>query len=232
MMGLLKRTDSWNQVVSLDLETKVLAPDQFLSGERILAAGISYRVGKEIKSKVVMLENDTEQAELELLERLGHELYVANPLVLLGYNITGYDFPLLLMKIKKYDDWQKSKAAPGTRAQFSRDYWHLKDALTRSVIFDVMHAARYRIGRHDNVPPKYLKLSDVIAHSMFSGLPLKKCKGIAASDASESKGEKIFRMWKEKDPLLTEYLIGDVHDTLMIAEELFSKDISVKPFLP
>jgi len=222
LMYLLKRKGSWNQAVSLDLETKILKDGDFLTGEPVLAAGLAYRIGDEVRTKAIMLEDESKEAELALLEKLGHELHVANPLVILGYNMTGYDFPLLLLKIKQYDDWQKAQAPKGQKANFSRDYWHLKDALTRSIVFDVMHAARYRIGRHDNAPPKYLKLSDVIGHGMFCSLPLKKCKGITAADGAESKGEKIYRMWREKDTDLARYLEGDVHDTLLIAERIFN----------
>lgn len=228
LASLLQKRGAWSQVVSIDLETKITRPEDFLSGERILAAGMAFRAGEKVVAKTIVLEEETDEAELRILERFGRELGAARPLVLLGYNVTGYDFPLLLLKIKQYDSWQRSQVPQGQKAHFSRDYWALKDALTRPVVLDAMHLARYRIGRHDNAPPKYLKLSDVIGHELFCHLPLMRCKGLTQADGAESKGDKIYRMWKEKDPDFEKYLKGDVHDTLLIAEHLLLGDRAPK----
>jgi DNA polymerase elongation subunit (family B) len=223
VVDVVKESGSWGRVASIDLETKILSPTDFLSNERVLAAGVSWRTGDKVTTKTILLAQDTDEAESALLEQLGTVLASINPLVLAGYNISGYDFPLLCLKLKQYEGFLRAKLAPGEKPVYPKGYWALKDALTRSFILDVMHAARFEIAARDNTTAKYLKLSAVLEHAMFSDLPLMKKKHLAEGTAgdSASKGDKIWRMWLDKDPKLLEYLEADTHDTLLVTERLF-----------
>ncbi|MFH1199664.1 MAG: hypothetical protein V1708_01205, partial [Candidatus Micrarchaeota archaeon] len=222
IVAVIQKYGAWGQVVSIDLETKVLRPEDFLSNERVLAAGISVRgFDGMVHTQTATLEEDSDESEFALMEKLGRMLEPIHALVLAGYNISGYDFPLLCLKLKRYDDYQRAKAAPGEKLKFPREYWALKDALTRAYILDIMHVARFKVAKHDGTSARYLKLKDVIAHPMFSALPLMKKKDLGEGDGEKNKGEVIYGMWKDRDARLVEYLEGDVHDTLLIAEELF-----------
>ncbi len=256
IMDIIKSRGQWGRVVSLDLETKVLE-GEFLSNERILAAGIAYREGEIVKHGVAMLDEETDESEFLLLKKVGSFFTQVRPLVLLGYNISGYDYPLISMKLKQWGDHlathgenglefrvqslesrvprpkpQDTKSetrdpglktldpGPKTKIRFPPEYWALKDALTRSYILDIMHVARFAIAKQDNTTPKYLSLEKVIGHPMFAEVPLMRKKHLAG-EVKEEKGKKIYEMWKNKDPHLSEYLNADVHDTLLIAERLF-----------
>jgi len=224
IVEILKEAKAWNQVVSVDLETKILDQKDFLTNERILAVGVSWRTPNGVECRTIVLDEDSDEAEFRLLENVGRIFMEVRPLVMVGYNICGYDFPLLNIKMKKYDDWlrQNTPVDSSTGKQiYPKEYWALKDALTRSYVLDIMHVSRFRIARHDNAPPKYLKLKDVLEHEIFSHLALKKKKHLAEGDAQQNKGEKVFSLWQNKDPALVEYLEADVHDTLLIAEEIF-----------
>ncbi|HII53440.1 hypothetical protein COT30_02545 [Candidatus Micrarchaeota archaeon CG08_land_8_20_14_0_20_49_17] len=220
IMDIVKSRRQWGRVVSLDLETKVLE-GEFLSNERILAAGIAYREGGIVKHGVAMLDEETDESEFLLLKKVGSFFTQVRPLVLLGYNISGYDYPLISTKLKQWGDHSaKHGEKRDGKPIFPQEYWALKDALTRSYILDLMHVARFAIAKQDNTTPKYLSLEKVIDHPMFAEVPLMRKKHLAGEVKAE-KGKKIYEMWKNNDQHLSEYLNADVHDTLLIAEKLF-----------
>jgi DNA polymerase elongation subunit (family B) len=221
----IKAHGSWHRVVSIDLETKITKKEDFLSGERILAVGMARRMASGIESRTFTLKEETDEAEIALLYEAARYLQEARPLVLLGYNISGYDFPLLCLKLKWHDDLLRNRSTDG-KPVFPREYWALKDALTRTYILDLMHPLRFEIARHDKATPKYKSLADVVDHQCYASLPLMRRKQLASSSSQEGKGARIYSMWKAKDPDFERYLEGDVHDVLVLAECLYGAGIT------
>ena len=150
VVDVIRQNNAWHRVVCIDLETKVEGGN-FLAGERLLAVGLARRNAGQIEVKTLRLEEESDEAEFALLERLAEQLALMRPLVLLGYNISGYDFPFLILKMKKYDEYLKAKAVQEGRekAAYSKAYWAFKDALTRAYILDVMHPLRFEVAKHD-----------------------------------------------------------------------------------
>ncbi len=212
-----------SRIISFDLETKIQSPDDFLTNETILAIGMARRISKdEIEKKIFVLEDETEGSQEKLLEQCAQYLNLVRPLILVGYNICGYDFPLMLLKLKWYEQIKKRKN-PDQKAYLPKEYWALKDALTRSYILDIMHPLRFTVAQYDNTTPKYQKLEYIISHPMCQNLNLLNTKKLAHGSSTQNKGEKIYQLWQQKHPDLSNYLQGDVHDVLVLAEELFLK---------
>jgi len=212
---------AWHRAVSIDLETKIEKKADFLTGERLLAIGLARRAGSSVEVKTFTLKDESDAAEIELLYEAARWLAPVRPLILLGYNIAGYDYPLLNMKLKWHDDLLRARVPEGERPVFPREYWALKDALTRSYVLDMMHPLRYAIAAHDNATPKYKSLSDVVSHARFEKVALMRRKQLAAGTDTENKGKVIYELWKSHNPDFERYLEGDVHDVLLLAEELF-----------
>ena len=256
---------AWHRAVSIDLETKIEKKSDFLSGERLLGIGFARRAGGKVETKMLRLEDDTDEAEVKLLDEAAKWLYNVRPLLLLGYNISGYDYPLLALKVKWYDDRGRAACKEGEKPVFPREYWALKDALTRAFVLDMMHSLRYSMARHDGNTAKYRSLAYSVAHPMFAHVPLMRRKELADPDASVNanantqgsgnadgqlpaganaaahgglplagtdpapphkdkqmdKGKKLYEMWKTHDPSFESYLEGDVHDVLLLAEEIY-----------
>jgi DNA polymerase elongation subunit (family B) len=215
----------WHRVVSIDLETKIEKKEDFLSGERLLAVGLARRAGAQVELKTIKLKDDSDDAEIELINETAKWLHPVKPLILLGYNITGYDYPLLCLKLKWYDDLLRKRAGEGNKPVFPREYWALKDALTRAFILDMMHPIRYALAEAEGSTPKYRSLADVVAHQKYEKVALMRRKGLAAGNSTEHKGQLIYRMWKEGNPDFEKYLEGDVHDVLLLAEAFFGIDL-------
>jgi len=241
---------AWHRVVSIDLETKIEKKTDFLTGERLLAIGLARRTGNEVEIKTFRLKDESDGAEIELLYEAARWLAPVRPLILLGYNIAGYDYPLLNMKLKWHDDLLRAQVpdarfaaqngapsslrleAGGKKPIFPREYWALKDALTRSYVLDMMHPLRYAIAEHDRTTAKYKSLSDVVSHARFEKVALMRRKHLAAGTDQEHKGKVIYDMWRTHDPNFERYLEGDVHDVLLLAEELFGVTASERPSSP
>ncbi|MFA5929852.1 MAG: hypothetical protein WC861_03130 [Candidatus Micrarchaeia archaeon] len=238
---------AWHRAVSIDLETKIEKKTDFLTGERLLAIGLARRAGSGVEVKTFTLKDESDEAEIELLYAAARWLAPVRPLILLGYNIAGYDYPLLNMKLKWHDDLLRARLpdarfaaqngapssprleAGGQKPIFPREYWALKDALTRAYVLDMMHPLRYAIAAHDNLTPKYKSLSDVVSHARFEKVALMRRKQLAQGTDTENKGKVIYDLWRNHDPNFERYLEGDVHDVLLLAEELFGVTASLRP---
>ena len=212
---------AWHRAVSIDLETKIEKKTDFLTGERLLAIGLARRAGPEVEIRTFTLKDESDDAEIELLYEAARWLAPVRPLILLGYNIAGYDYPLLNMKLKWHDDLLRAQAPEGEKPHFPREYWALKDALTRAYVLDMMHPLRYAIAEHDNATPKYKSLADVVSHARFEKVALMRRKQLAQGTDSENKGKVIYDLWKSRNPDFERYLEGDVHDVLLLAEEMY-----------
>lgn len=190
------------RIVSLDLETKVINGN-FLSGETLLSATVSRRTG-DVKTNVIVLEEETVSGEIELLTKLDDLLLKVRPVIVVGFNHRGYDNVLLTTK-------KRLLGKPGL--------WGIKDTLERAHMLDVMHAARFAIAEYENSSPKILSLAKVLEHPMFAKLPLKRTKSLLNGESD--KGLQIYNLWKNDRGKFVKYAEGDAHDTLLIFEEIF-----------
>jgi len=218
MIETIEKENMQHKIISIDLETKVLDKNDFLSGERILAFGIVRRVGGEIKKKIIVLQEDTDEAEMKLLNEVGWCMGKIQPLVLLGYNIGGYDLPLLNIKLKWYENVLREKNN-GQKSSLPNEYWNFRDAIVGSYMLDMMYLLKFIIAEYDKTTPRYKSLDDVVNHPMYSHLPLLRRKGIASGDCTQDKGKTIYELWKSKNPDFERYLEGDVVDVLVLMEE-------------
>jgi hypothetical protein len=57
----------------------------------------------------------------------------------------------------------------------------------------------------------------------FADLPLKRTKRIITENENE-KALRIYRLWQENKKVLKNYVEGDAHDVLLIAEKLISNE--------
>jgi hypothetical protein len=232
LVETIRTRGEWHRAVSIDLETKIEKKTDFLTGERLLAIGIARRAGADVETRTFTLKDESDDAEIELLYAAARHLAPVHPLLLLGYNIAGYDYPLLNMKLKWHDDLLRSRLPEGQKPVFPREYWALKDALTRAFVLDMMHPLRFALAAHDNLTPKYKSLADVVAHQRFANVDLMRRKQLAAGTDTENKGKVIYDLWRSRDPAFERYLEGDVHDVLLLAEELFGVTSSLRPHSP
>lgn len=195
----------WNRVVSFDLETNVRNLN-FLTNERILAVGLAWRRdgrfldSEGIEVKTLLLKEDTDVSEMELLRALGGELARIKPLCVLGYGIRQYDIPLIAIKKQHYGEHMKAHS----------EFWKLVDFAESAAHIDLYHILKYK---------GYRKFQEALGSDEFSSLPLKRRKEIVTGDRRE-KAREIYRMWREDKDRLKEYVEGDVHDALLLAEKI------------
>ncbi len=193
-----------NRIVSIDLETKVLSGD-FLSGEPVLGVSLAWREGSSVKGETLVATEESEIAEVRLFEELDSIFLQLRPLILVGYYLTHYDYPLLSMKMRKVP----------------RPLWGIENGITRAFILDLKDPVRFELGSCEGLPPRAQSLDRVVEHSRFSHLPLMKTRKLAQSPNRESKGERIYDLWKNDPEGFKLYSRGDAHDTLLIFEDLF-----------
>jgi len=197
------------RIVSIDLETKVI-DGNFLDGERILSVALSRRLYKnsDVETELFVLEEETNRGEKLLFSKLDKFMREVRPLITVGYNHRGYDLILLSQKLRK-------------NGSFS--LWGLTEMLSRCYQLDVMHAVRFAIAKYEGKFPRIFPLKDVINHPMFSSLPLMRTKSIV-SDMGD-KGNQIYGLYRNNQKKFSMYATGDSHDTLLIFEEIFKRQI-------
>ncbi len=125
-----------HKVISLDLETKLMDPNEFLTNEPILSISFARRrsgkpmTGDAIEVKTLFLESEEDGSEKKLLEEFDRELETIKPLGVVGYGIRNYDITLL--SIKK------------TRYKLQQPPWKLIDMLESAVHIDIYHVLKYK----------------------------------------------------------------------------------------
>ncbi len=101
--------NSWNRVISLDLETKVMNPGEFLANEPILSISFARRfsgkpmTGDGIEVRTLFLESEEGDSEKRLLVEFEQELEAIKPLGVVGYGIRNYGTILLSIKKGRYN---------------------------------------------------------------------------------------------------------------------------------
>lgn len=212
----LKNNQSWNRAISLDIEADLRTLDD--PKKTILSISLARRDGNKIGIEKFILDNETVEDEAKIFNQFGSFCEAVKPLVIMGYGISRFDLPVLLVKMRQLDNMflQSGRYQPG--------YWAFRDAITRSYILDIINPVRFEIARFDGSTPKFVSLETAIAHKRFQHLPFKKTKNIVSdlvNDSTENKWNVIYRLWKEGRDSFTRYIEGDVHDTLLLAEEIF-----------
>jgi len=198
-------TDSLEKVLAIDLETKVLRKEDILTGEPILSVSLAYFENGKVCKKVIVLEDEGLEGEGKLLDELEVFLSQKRPLVLLGYNLCGYDIPLMHLRL---------------RAHPERIYWGIQDTMDRSFLLDMKHPIRFELAKYaEDGKPRILPLSKVVSHEHWTSLPLMRTKDIVCE--TRDKGCEIYRLWKDDRKKFVKYTEGDAHDVLIIFKELF-----------
>ena len=207
ILGLIDDRDLWYRVAALDLETKVLKKEDFFTNERILGASIARRQSSgEINNVYFILDEETDEKEAELLQKLDEFLQKWKPLVVVGYGCRWYDLPLLTLKREYFH--KKGTAL-----------WALRNLLVGSIHIELSELTRYIFLKKYEETRSYSDMSYVMKHEHFKDLPFKKTKDIYDL-SKEQKGVKIYEDWKSGDKKFEEYLKGEAHDLLLIAERI------------
>ncbi len=193
------------KVLAIDLETLVDPDIGFLTGERIIAVSVSLGY-PEIKTEVFVSNGDTHAEENRILHEFDSLLSTIDPEVIIGYNHTGYDLPLLQLKTRN--------------RQYDEQLWNLKYYLGTSYTLDMMYVIAHDL-QDSGDRYRIWKLKDAVNHSAYANLPLMRVKELAGSE-SMNKGEVIRNLWKDDPENFLRYCRGDTHDILRIYHSIFS----------
>jgi len=212
-----------DRIAAIDLETKVIGESGFLSNEIILSIAVAHRKSTgELRSEIYTLDEETDDAEISLLQQFNDFMLDVKPMILLGYSLTSYDIPLLNLKLRDVEERGRKK---GEKIIF----WGILDCISRAFILDMKHPARFEIAKYSFGNPKILPLDRIVNHERFRGLPLMRTKNLVprGSDPAD-KGKRIYQLWKKNRLDFERYAKGDVHDVLLIFEHLFLNSKSEK----
>ncbi len=193
------------RVVAIDLETLVEPERGFLSGESIIAVSLSMGLGK-IRTEVLVSDEDTPEEENRILHELDSILQSASPEVIIGYNHTGYDLPLLQMKTRNRG--------------YDSQLWNVKYYLGTAYTLDMMYVIALDL-EDGGERYRMRKLMDAVNHNRYSELPLMRVKELAVSEG-KGKGEVIRDLWRNDREKFLKYCEGDTHDILAIYHSIFS----------
>lgn len=218
------KSDYYSRIISIDIEGSLkLLEDK---NEKLLSVSTARRLDKFIEIKKFIVNNESEKDEVELLTNLGFYLGNIKPLILVGYNIHRFDLLVLLNKLRSLENSFRQG-----NVKLPKEYWNLRDAFTNSFILDVMDHVKFEIADRSDGILQPITLEKAINHPLFSHLPFKNTKHIVTNmiknpDDKNEKWEIIHTLWKDNRHLFEEYIEGDVHDTLLIAEDIFKIDTS------
>lgn len=193
------------RVLAIDLETLVGSTNGFLTGERVIAASVS-RGLREVSTEVLVAEDDSIEEENRILHELDSLLKVSDPEVIIGYNHTGYDLPLLQMKTRN--------------RQYDEQLWNLKYYLGTSYTLDMMYVIAHDL-QDSGDRYRIRKLRDAVSHEKYARLPLLRVKELAVSEGMNT-GEAIKDMWLHDRENFVRYCRGDTYDILEIYHSIFS----------
>lgn len=207
IINFLKQNHLWNRVISLDIEADLrILTDPTHSYHYILSISTAKRDKNGIDIRNFILEDECKEGEEKILRDFYSYCKGIKPLVIIGYGIRRFDLPLLLLKSRQY-----------------RNVNNYNDSISRSYFLDLIYRAGYEIAKYEGREPRFNKLDDVINHELFSNLPFKNKKSIVESriEPDKDKWSVIYDLWKNHKTDFIEYINGDVHDTLLIAEKIF-----------
>lgn len=190
-------------VCSIDLETLVTDSEGFLSGESIIAASVSF-FREEIQTFVFVSDSDTQSEEMRVLRELDQKFAEISPDVIIGYNHTGYDIPLIVSKIRNLEYADRNRNLEyyfGTSWCLDMKYLFAEDLYS--------YDGFYRIR----------KLEEVLLHEKYAPLPTMKAKDIVHIEGMD-KGEAIKYLWLNEKEKFRQYSTGDSHDLIVLFNEI------------
>lgn len=201
------RTIAEARICAFDLETLVADTGGFLRGERIISASICERSGQNIACNVFVAESDSHGEEMKVLQDLDQRMGEIAPDIILGYNHTGYDIPLIMTKIKILP-WEDRLR-------------NLEFYFGTAWCLDMMYIISEDVyGKTGNYRTK--KLSEILSMDIYNELPTMKVKGISDIE-SMNKGEAIKFLWENHRDDFIKYSHGDSHDLLVLFEHIMSQ---------
>lgn len=194
------------RIAAIDIETLMTDGASFLSGERIIAVSLSWidPVGI-LRSTVSVADGDSSDAEYNILQALDSKLESINPSIIIGYNHTGYDIPLIQMKIKQL--------------QFSMRLRNIEKYFGTSWCLDLMYAIADDLWKYDG-EYHIRKLDDVVIHERYKELPLLRVKDLVHLNG-KTKGEAIKFLWENDRQKFVKYALGDSRDLILIFCNIF-----------
>ena len=191
-------------MISLDLETIIHKQRDFLTNEPIIAVSVSY-FKDSINTELFVAKNESIEEEENILIKSGNLISSLEPAIIIGYNHTGYDIPLLQMKLKSH-------------SIFSQLY-KFKYYLATSYIVDMMYVVADYLYSYDG-DYRLRKLSEVVMHEAFSDLRLDRKKDLFIKEG-KGVGEVIEDLWRSGSNDFVDYIRGDTRDILEIFFRLF-----------
>lgn len=197
-------SENIGSVLSIDLETLIRDTRDFLTNERIIAVSLSY-YNPGLQTELFIAKDDSEEEEDRILAQLDEFVASFEPAVIVGYNHTGYDIPLLRLKMK--------------RKSYSKQLWSLKYHLGVAYCLDLMPVISDFLGRIDG-DFKYRKLSEVVRNDAFSHLELDRKKELVIRE-DKNIGEVIEELWRTGSQDFIEYCRGDTRDLLTIFRDIY-----------
>ncbi|MGC8506075.1 MAG: 3'-5' exonuclease [Thermoplasmata archaeon] len=192
------------KVLSFDLETLVADSNGFLTNEEIIGISAAYNF-PDVHTDVFISKPEDSVREESLLGKFDELLGNVQPQIIIGYNHTGYDIPLIQKKIRNRN--------------FYNRFRNIEYFFGTSWCLDMMYVIAEDIQKLTG--DYYIrKLDDVVVHERYSSLPLKRVKNLVVQP-NRNKGEIIKEMWINKDERLRDYAAGDSHDILIIFHDIF-----------
>lgn len=193
-------------IAAIDIETLVADGTSFLSGERIIAISVSWIDStNQLRSAVSVADGDDPDSEYNILQALDSRLESLEPEVIIGYNHTGYDIPLIQMKIK--------------RLPYSMRLRNIERFLGTSWCLDLMYVIADDLWKYEG-DYRIRKLDDVVIHEKYKDLPLMRVKNIAHMNG-KTKGEAIKHLWQNDRENFVKYSIGDTKDLIVLFSDIF-----------
>lgn len=194
-----------DSVVAIDLETLIDTPADFLTGERIIAVSISYFDISELRTEVLISKDNTIDEEDRILKEFDRKMRDLNPSIIIGYNHSGYDVPLIRIKMN--------------RRSYSKQLWNLKRILSTSYLLDMMYVIADDLYEFDG-DYRLRKLSEVVIHPRYQDLKLQRSKYLTKREGMPV-NKAIELMWKEEPNNFREYCSGDTKDLMSIFTYIF-----------
>lgn len=194
-----------SSVISLDLETIIERKSDFLTGEPIIAISLSYTLNGKIITDLLIAKDRTTAEEDRILSELDRRLADLKPGIIIGYNQTGYDIPLLRIKMN--------------RRSYSNQLWNLKRYLSTAYCPDMMYIIADDLYYFDG-DYRLRKLSAVVVHPGYSELKLQRTKHLSMRDDMPV-NVAIETMWREEPENFAAYCSGDTRDLIVIFFYIF-----------
>jgi DNA polymerase elongation subunit (family B) len=102
IVGYLRGNQAWSRAISLDIEADLKTLDN--PSKIILSLSLARRNGNEIEITNFIVDEETEEQETStIIGDFGAYCERLRPLVLIGYGITKFDLPVLILKMKRLD---------------------------------------------------------------------------------------------------------------------------------